>query len=310
MYRQDRGKIRRDKQRRRRGVDFAPSGENAGGDGHDEHVPLQRHLQGCGHYADKGRMVRNLPRGGEHFAVSIYTHKRPDRYPARPCCFVFLFYSQQIPDTGARDHQAPGGGDEGNAAGRLAAGAFFVFFFILEERGKRLFCGAEHLQVRDPLFFEFPAHDARERADRRFGKVGYFQPGRVELVAGAHAADDGDMKGNRPPDQSKLGGDGVDRVDDIIAAGKVEVPGVFRGIKHGIGRHRGMRVDGKDAFLHDVHLETADGLLCGDELAVDIAFCDRVAVKQKQAADAAAAQRLTNKGADAADTEHGNAGAL
>ena len=68
--RRNRSEIRRQQHDDRHRVAASPSGENAAGDRHDEHRAAQGLLQGERSSSDARRMVRHLPRGGQHPAVN------------------------------------------------------------------------------------------------------------------------------------------------------------------------------------------------------------------------------------------------
>ncbi len=72
---------------------------------------------------------------------------------------------------------------------------------------------------------------ACQRADRGFGKIADAEPGGVQLVAGAHAADNRNPRLLSPLNQQQLSRHGVHRVHDIIIVGEIKSLAGIRPIK-------------------------------------------------------------------------------
>lgn len=115
-----------------------------------------------------------------------------------------------------RNDQPRGGGHKGVAAGNLAAlGTFAGRVGRADAMGAaadghiinggqcRLF-GVYHLQVLDPALAQLGAHYAGQRADGGIVNIRNFQGGSIQLVARAHAADDGRARCLRLHDQFQL----------------------------------------------------------------------------------------------------------
>ena len=174
---------------------------------------------------------------------------------------------------------------------------------IFDGRQRGLF-GIDDLQRLDAAFFELVAHDARKRTDGGLVDIRHLKGGGVHLVPGAHAANDGRAAALRLLDELELAGHGVDRVDDVIVLGKVELLRGLRCVKGLIRVDHGLRCDLKDALFGNVHLVLSHGLARGEYLAVQIRQADPVVIDEVERADAAARERLYRVTAHAADAEY------
>ena len=97
-----------------------------------------------------------------------------------------------------------------------------------------------------------------------------------------------------------LGGHVVDAVDHEIKTGE-KVRDVLRIEKNVFGAEIPLRIDLARPLRHDLGFGSADRSRVGDDLAVEIAHFDAVAVDKGDRADAAAHQSFRSEAADAAD---------
>ena len=81
---------------------------------------------------------------------------------------------------------------------------------------------------------------------------------------------------------------GVNAVDDIVEFGQRYRIGVFGKVEQWELQHAAVGVDVGNAFGHDIYLQSADGRVEGDELAVQVRRCNAVGIDQCDGADAAA----------------------
>ena len=168
--------------------------------------------------------------------------------------------------------------------------------------------GIDHRQMNDaPLAQPLPQHPG-QRAGVCFGKVGDGKAGGIQLVARTHAADDGRACRPAAADQLHLGGDAVDGVDHIIQRVEGEGRRVFLAEKLLPAEHLRLGLDVADAPGHHLHLWLAHRGGQGDQLAVDIALADGVAVHQQDPAYAGPCQRFCREGANAPHAEHRHKG--
>ena len=150
------------------------------------------------------------------------------------------------------------------------------------------------------------AHHARQRAAAGLVDIGYAKAGRVEFVARAHAADDGDARLLRLQNQRDLGCYGIDGIDHIVVRRKIKLIRRLRQIEALVHAHIAVRVDLQNAVAHDLNLVFADGLACGNDLPVEVRQADLVVIDKIKRADPAAHKRFTDIAAHAADAEHGH----
>jgi len=200
----------------------------------------------------------------------------------------------QIPHDRACEHESRRRRDKRDRA----RGALAVERFAGELVGK------DDLRVLDAALFELPAHHARERADVRLGDIRDAEPGRVELVAGAHRADDGRAGAVRAFDQQQLRCDLVDRVGDVVVGREVELSRGFAVEEHVARLDIRHGIDPVRALAHDLRLGPADRIVRRDDLAIEVCDVDAVAVDERERAYARAHERLGREAADAADAEH------
>lgn len=157
---------------------------------------------------------------------------------------------------------------------------------------------------------QFSAHDTGERVDRGLIDVRDLEFRRIELVTGAHAADDrraGCLTGH---DELDLRGDRVDRIDDVIIIFEMEFRTGFRQEKALVAMDDAVRVDVMDAFRHHLGFIAPDGLVGGDDLTVDVREADGVVIHEVDRADAGAREGFDGETTDAADTEDDDTGVL
>lgn len=114
-------------------------------------------------------------------------------------------------------------------------------------------------EMVDSAFFQFAAHDFRERADRGFINICDLKFCRVQFVSGSHTADDRDAGFICVGDQLDFRGYGVDCVDDIVVRGEVELITGFRKVKAVVDGDGGLRIDIEDPVPHDFGLVLSDG---------------------------------------------------
>ncbi len=164
--------------------------------------------------------------------------------------------------------------------------------------------GMSRRTVCSSLFLTGRTGGSRERTDRGFVDVRDLKPRGVELVAGAHGADDGRACRLCLFHQRELALYGVDRVHDIIILRKIKGVRGFGQIKGMINRHPAIGVDVHNPRLGNVGFVLPDRGAQGDDLTVEVALGDRVVVDQIERTDARTRQRLHHIAADAADAEH------
>ena len=160
----------------------------------------------------------------------------------------------------------------------------------------------------DALFPQPLPQHAGQGTGVGFCQIGDHKFGGIQLVAGAHAADDGRVHRLGAADQLHLGRNRVDGVNHIGKCRKIKGIGVFLAEKALPGLHDDGGVDVPDALCHDLHLGPSHGGAQGHDLPVQVALTDGVIIHQQQAAYAGARQRFTGKTAYAAHAEYGNIG--
>ena len=160
------------------------------------------------------------------------------------------------------------------------------------DRRNRLFLGIYHLQFLHPALFELAAHDLRQRANRRLIDVRHLKHCRIQLVAGAHAADDRRSCLFRLHDQRNLCRHSIDCVHDIRIARKIELVSRLRQIEALVYLHLAVRVDVENAVTHDLRLIFSHGAARCDDLTVQVGEADLVIVDQIDGSHTAPHQRL------------------
>ena len=153
---------------------------------------------------------------------------------------------------------------------------------------------------------QLAAHHPRQRAGIGFADIGGDQAVGVQLVAGAHAADDGHAECRGPPDQTELGGDGIDGVHDAVERRKIDGIGIFRQVKYRIFGDRNGGVDIPQAGGHDRNLRLPQRGVQRHQLTVQVAFADGIVIDKGKRADAAAPQGFAAPAAHPAQAEHGD----
>ena len=129
---------------------------------------------------------------------------------------------------------------------------------------------------------------------------------RIQLVSGAHAADDRNFTVDRPHDDLDLCRHRVHRIDHIGIFRKVELIRIFREIKALSDLDLGIWIDIQDPVAHDFRLILSNCLSRRDDLAVDICQADLIIVHQHKGTDSASRQCLRHISADSADSEDRN----
>ena len=160
-----------------------------------------------------------------------------------------------------------------------------------------------------PLF-QFLPHDPRQGAEGGLVDVRDLKSGGVQLVAGAHRADEGCTGGVGHLCQQELGGDGIDGIHHIVILGEVEFCCRIRQEEGREGTDLAVRVNGEDPLFGGIHLQLADSMMGGNDLPVDIRQADPVMVNQINGADAAAGQGLHHMAAYTANAENGHPGGM
>ena len=160
------------------------------------------------------------------------------------------------------------------------------------DRRDRLLPGIHHLQFLHSALFEFAAHDLRQRADRRLIDVRHLKHCRIQLVAGAHAADDRRSCLLRLHDQRNLCRHSIDCIHDIRIAGKIELVLCLWQIEALVHLHLAVRVDVENAVTHDLRLIFSHGAARCDDLTVQIGEADLIIVDQIDGSHTASHQRL------------------
>ena len=110
----------------------------------------------------------------------------------------------------------------------------------------------------------------------------------------------------RALDEGQFGRDGVDRIDDVVVIGEVELVGGLRQVKAFVHAYVAMGVDGADPCRHDVGLILADRFGGGHYLPVDVGKANDVVVHEVDGAHAAAGQAFGSVSAHATHAEHGD----
>ena len=160
----------------------------------------------------------------------------------------------------------------------------------------------------DAPLAQLGTHDAGQRADGRFIDIGHFQRGGVDLVARAHAADDGRTGGIGLHDHGQLTSDGIDGIHHVIVLGKIELVLGVRRVESLVDVDHGIGVDLQNAVTGDLDLVLAHGFAGRQNLAVDVGQADLIVIDEVQRTDAAAGQGFDRIAADTADAEHGHPG--
>lgn len=152
---------------------------------------------------------------------------------------------------------------------------------------------------------QLAAHDAGELVDRGLVDVCDLEFRRIELVTGAHAADDrraGCLTGH---DELDLRRHGIDRIDDIIILLEMEFRTGFRQEKALVTMDDAVRVDVMDALRHHLGFIAPDALVGGYDLTVDVREAYGVVIHEVDRADTGA-----REGFDGETTEDDDAGLL
>ena len=76
--------------------------------------------------------------------------------------------------------------------------------------------------VNAPLF-QLPAHDPGQRIHFRFSQVRHLKAGGVQLISGAHGADDGHTGLFCLDHQRDLPRNGINGIHDVIILGEIEL---------------------------------------------------------------------------------------
>ena len=145
------------------------------------------------------------------------------------------------------------------------------------------------------------AHHLGKGALTGFGDVRQHQPGGIQLVAGAHAGNDGDPGGSGFFDQSQLGGHRVDGIRNEVKALQIHFTA---GVVAGVHRYLRLRVDVQDPLACHLHLLHAQGGVERHQLSVQVGDAHRIVIHQGQVPHAAACQSLHHIGAYAPDAEY------
>ena len=190
-------------------------------------------------------------------------------------------------------------------------------WFIEQAGAKDMTVGKAHSYVhhaniitRDDGATAQDVYDFTKRADRCFEQVGHLKACRVKFFPGAHATDNGNIQFTGLHDNIDLGGYGVDRIDNVVAAGFNDLLSAVRQIKCLEGLHAGFGVDLEDPVFHDLHFRAADGLAIGVDLPVDVRQANKVIVNKNKVAYAGTYQAFDGITSHPADPEHGNGGVL
>ena len=164
--------------------------------------------------------------------------------------------------------------------------------------------------MADTPLAQFLSHDPGQGTYAGFGDVRHPEGGGIQLVAGAHGADDGDARLRRLLHQGELGGDGVHRVHNIVILPQVKFPGGVRQVEEGMGANLAVGIDlrhpepGSLGFFH------AQGGMGSQDLTVQVGNAHSVLVDQVQLADACPGQGLHHIAAHASQSEDGHPGSL
>ena len=162
----------------------------------------------------------------------------------------------------------------------------------------------------DAPFGQFLAHNPGQRAHGSFGNIGNLESGCIQLVSGAHAADDGGSDIHSPLHQLQFSSHRIDGIYNIIIPGKIKLLRRFREIEHLISADNTIRVDIQNASSGCLHFGHPHRGMGGKDLAVNVGNAHRVAVDEIQLPDAAAGQSFHRIAAYAADTKDSNPGLL
>ena len=133
-----------------------------------------------------------------------------------------------------------------------------------------LFLRIDDLKGFDAPFFEFPAHDLRQGIDAGLIDVGYFKARRVQLVAGAHAADNRNLPFLRFFSQAQFAAHRIDGVYNIIIMTGKETVCHIGHIKILYTINCCLRIDIQNPLLHHFCFLLAYGLARGMDLTVNI----------------------------------------
>lgn len=172
------------------------------------------------------------------------------------------------------------------------------------DRRHRLLARIDHLELPDAAAAQLVAHNARERAKRGLIDVADLEGGGVQLVACAHAADDGGAGLVRLLDQLDLARYRVDGVNHVVVLRKIELGRRFGVVKRLVSVDHRVRIDVVDALRRHIDLVLANRAARGDNLAVEVREAHLIVVNEVERADAAACKRLYRIAADAADAEY------
>ena len=122
--------------------------------------------------------------------------------------------------------------------------------------------------------------------------IRHLEGGGVQLIAGAHGADNGGARILCRLHQHQLAGDGVDGVHHIVILGKVKLLCSFRQVKGLNGAGNTIRIDGAGSAGGGFCLIHTHGVHRCQNLAVDVGPADGIMVHKIQCAHTAAGQGL------------------
>ena len=106
----------------------------------------------------------------------------------------------------------------------------------------------------DASFCKLLAHDPGQWAHGGFGNIRHLKGGGVQLVAGAHAADDRRVHRHGPLHQRQLPRHSVDGIHNIVILRKVKGIRRLRGVENRIGSHLTVWIDVQHPPFARLHL--------------------------------------------------------
>lgn len=213
----------------------------------------------------------------------------------------FLFNGKKVFYGFPRNDKTRDGGNEGYAS-RYGPGA--TAGIISRKSGNvRQFPGIQHLELPDPPFFQLLSHDAGQWADARLPDIRNFEACRIQLVAGSHGGNNRDAAPAGFLDEKQFRGNGVDAVDNIGIAGKIEKGRSFLSIKALPDVNVGGRIDIENPVPHHLDLRFSQRRMERDKLTIQVGRANSVVVNQQKMAYSGAGKTFGDKGTNPADAE-------
>ena len=151
-------------------------------------------------------------------------------------------------------------------------------------------------------------HNLCQRADGCLEKIRHFEQRGIALISCSHGRYDRHPGFLRAFYDSKLSGNGINRIYDIVIFLEIEQFLRLWQKEYFIRSDCAVRVNLMDSFFRHIHFVSADGFSCGKDLAVEVGKTDLVMIDQIQGSDPASCQSFNGITANASDSENRDTG--